>query len=165
MGGAVKSLDPKIGRIATKEEVKAHIRKGLDAGLYPLISHYRRDAMMFGLDFEKLLIVCFCCPCHCVVRNASRVSEEFDNSFFTNAEKFPTVRITLDTAKCSGCGKCVSGCMANAITLKDGKAILDADKCKGCGHCAYTCEAYSVSYDINDVNAVIDELAFNSDIS
>jgi ferredoxin len=137
----------------------------LDAKLYPLISHYIRDAMMFGLDFDKLLLVCFCCPCHCVARNAARESEGLDNSFYTNAEKFPNVTVTLDTNKCVGCGKCEPACFAHAITMADGKAVHDADKCRGCGHCAYICDAYSVSYDIAGVDAVIEALGFNSDIA
>lgn len=164
LGDAVKDLDPRIGRIVGKDEARAHIRRGLDAGLYPLISHYERDAMMFSLDFDRILIVCFCCPCHCVARNAGRESEGLDNSFYSNAEKFPMVQITLDADKCKGCGKCERQCFARAITMADGKAVLDADKCKGCGHCAYICGAYRVSYDLSGVDAVIEALDFKSDI-
>ena len=165
LGGGAAALDPHIGCVVEKDEAKAHIRKALDKGLYPLISHYERDAMMFGLDFDRIMIVCFCCPCHCVARNAGKVSEGLNNSFYENAIKFPTVQVSFDPSKCTGCGRCVKECFANAISFADGIAVLNTEKCKGCGHCAYICNAYSVSYDIRNVDSIIEQLAFTGDIS
>jgi len=164
LGDAVEKLDPYIGRIVTKDEARAHVKKALDNKLYPMISHYERDAMMFSLDYDRLLIVCFCCPCHCVLRNAAKFSDGLDNSFHSNTDPFPGVSIAFDASKCNGCGKCVDECFANAITMKDGKAVIDMDKCKTCGHCAYICDAYSVRYNIEDVEKTIAQLHINSDI-
>jgi ferredoxin len=165
LGRAAQSLDPRIGRIVSKDEAKAHIKTALSRGLYPLISHYERDSMMFGLDFDRMLIVCFCCPCHCVARNAGRASEGLEHSFYENCVKFPSVEVSFDASRCTGCGKCASQCFANAITFADGAITFAAEKCKGCGHCAYICDAYSVAYNVRDVDSVIEQLAITGDIS
>lgn len=164
LGKAVEALDLRIGRAVSKEEARAHIQRALDNGLYPLISHYIRDAMMFGLDFDHLAIVCFCCPCHCVARNAGKASEGLKNSFYENCEKFPTVQVSFDASKCRGCGKCARECFANAIRFEQGKICFDAQKCKGCGHCAYICGAYSVSYDACDAEAILSQLSFTQGV-
>lgn len=165
LGRAVESLDPRIGRIVSKDDAKAHIKAALSKGLYPLISHYERDAMMFSLDFNRILIVCFCCPCHCVARNAGKASEGFSNSFYENCVKFPSVEVSFDAAKCSGCGQCASQCFANAISFDGVGVTFHADKCKGCGHCACICNAYSVAYDVGNVDSIIGQLALTGDIS
>ena len=165
LGRAVEALDPRIGRVVGKDEAKAHIKKALGKGLYPLISHYERDAMMFSLDLGRMMIVCFCCPCHCVARNAGKASEGLDNSFYENCVKFPSVEVAFDASRCKGCGKCASQCFANAISFEDGAVTFDADKCKGCGHCAYICSAWSVSYSVGDVDSIIEQLAITSDIT
>lgn len=162
LGEAVKELDPVIGKMVTKDEAKAHIKKALDAGLYPLISHYFRDAMMYSIDFEREIIVCFCCPCHCVARRAATESEGLEESFYTNTRRFPGVEVMFDESKCTACGKCVQQCFARAITLEDGKIRFDADKCKGCGHCALVCDGFTVRYDLNSVDEVIKQLEFTS---
>ena len=163
--GEVEDLDPKHGDIVSKDEAKAHVRKALDAGLYPLISHYERDAMIVSLDFDHLLIVCLCCPCHCVARNAGRESIGLDNSFDSNSGKFPTVEILFDESKCNGCEKCVKECIAGAITFEDNKIHLDSETCKGCGHCTQICDAFSVTYDIKNVDKILEELNFTQFIT
>ncbi len=43
------------------------------------------------------------------------------------------------TDDCFGCGACVSVCPANAIEIKDGKAIIDQKKCTKCNKCLDIC--------------------------
>jgi len=165
LGSAVQELDPGIGRIVSKDEAKAHIKKALDANLYPLLSHYERDAMMYSLDLERLLIVCFCCPCHCVIRQSGKLSDGIENSFYENTLPFPSVKITYSEDKCTGCQKCVALCPANAITYQNGKAVFDESKCKTCGQCAHACDAFGVEYEIQDVEKAIEDLGFTGDIT
>ena len=165
MGSSLKDMDPSFGTIVNKEEAKAHVKRALGEGLYPLISHYERDAMMLSLDFDKLMLVCFCCPCHCVARRSGKLSDGLENSFHSNAQKLPSVQILFDEDKCNACGKCVDECFANAITLENDAINLDQDKCKGCGRCAMICDAFSVTYDIKDVDRMAEELGFAADIT
>lgn len=61
----------------------------------------------------------------------------------------PTVRATheftggriasIDRDRCTGCGKCVSSCRFEAISLYASVANVDAVACEGCGVCGLVC--------------------------
>lgn len=48
--------------------------------------------------------------------------------------------ITIDDAKCNGCGSCITGCAEGALQLVNGKAKLVKEQfCDGFGDCIGTC--------------------------
>jgi ferredoxin len=60
----------------------------------------------------------------------------------------------INNADCTGCGKCVSACPVEAMTLVSAndphkpnrkKAKLDPDLCLGCGVCVRTCSAHCLT--------------------
>jgi len=53
--------------------------------------------------------------------------------------------ITINAARCVGCGECAADCVANNIELIDGKARLIKESCIGCGHCYAICPVSAVS--------------------
>jgi hypothetical protein len=59
--------------------------------------------------------------------------------------------VTVD--KCIGCGACMAVCSANAIGIKNKKAILVRERCIGCGECTVACRtgAIDIKYDENVV--------------
>lgn len=62
--------------------------------------------------------------------------------------------MTVDTAKCIGCGKCASDCFPNDIEFIDNKAHIKNQTCIKCGHCIAVCPVNAVStddYDMADV--------------
>lgn len=55
--------------------------------------------------------------------------------------------ITIDQAKCNGCGLCISGCHEGAIGLVNGKAqLLRDDYCDGLGNCLPCCPTNAISF-------------------
>ena len=54
--------------------------------------------------------------------------------------------ITIETAKCSGCGICSEECPSSALCL-DGKSVVFATPrlCLSCGHCAAVCPAGAIT--------------------
>jgi len=136
LGGAARELDPRLGRVVSPEEAIAHAREALRRGLYPMVVHNRFDAWLWGVDYRRMLNVCFCCDCCCAVRYTARLRKS--EGFFRNIHRLPglTVRIA---GGCDGCGVCVEVCMARAIRLSEGRASIDPADCKGCGRCVEAC--------------------------
>lgn len=45
----------------------------------------------------------------------------------------------IDLEKCVGCEACKEACPAEAIEMKDGKAVVKEDDCLSCGACVDEC--------------------------
>ena len=62
--------------------------------------------------------------------------------------------ITIDEAKCNGCGLCAKACHEGAIGMVDGKAkLLREDYCDGLGDCLPACPMDAISFVERDVPA------------
>lgn len=68
------------------------------------------------------------------------------------------VTLRLDTARCTGCGRCEEVCPRAVLRLVNGKVgIVDRDGCIECGACSRNCpfEAIAVSAGVGCAYAVI----------
>jgi ferredoxin len=92
--------------------------------------------------------ICNCCGCCCEAMIAAR------KLGFTHAVQTTNYQPALDTAQCNGCGKCVSACPVEAMTLvstndplhpKMKKARVNMDVCLGCGVCVKACTRKAIS--------------------
>jgi len=147
LGDAVHRLHPALGREVTAGEALAHADKALSAGLSPMVIHMNGDALLWSLQYDKMLTVCFCCPCHCMVRKA------VDNQhpeIAAGITALPGASVTLDSAKCTGCGRCTAQCFTGAIAVRAGKAQIDHEKCVACGRCAMACRGGALAVDVVD---------------
>ncbi len=62
--------------------------------------------------------------------------------------------ITIDKARCNGCGLCAKACHEGAIGIIDGKAaLLREDYCDGLGDCLPACPMNAISFEERDVPA------------
>ncbi|MHB8896013.1 MAG: DUF362 domain-containing protein [Candidatus Geothermincolia bacterium] len=135
IGEGSRDVDPGVGRSATVAEALAHVDRALESGLLPLIGHIWIDKIVFGIDdWSRLMTVCFCCRCCCVVRSEMR---GLIDAFPRSLVKLEGVRVEV-TEECVGCGECVPVCPVDNVILTDGSATI-GDKCLGCGTCARTC--------------------------
>jgi ferredoxin len=112
-------------------------------GMDLLAEAYANNLVQFGENVQKdVAFICNCCPCCCEAMIAARRFGRLDPVHTT---KFlPHV----DDDRCNGCGKCVTVCPAEAMTLgsahdphrtKRRRAALSADICLGCGVCTRVC--------------------------
>jgi len=118
---------------------KVDVAEGLD--LLNKAQDY--NLVQFGENVQESVgFICNCCGCCCEALIAAR---KFG---FLNPVHTTNFIPEIIEEKCNGCGKCVSLCPVEAMTLvtasdpqKQGKkkAKLDDDQCLGCGVCLKGC--------------------------
>ena len=145
LGEAVLGINPEFGRLTSKEEALAHVRRCRDAGLVHMIGRNKLDTVWLGVDpGHKLLTICNCCPCCCLWK----MIPDIDPSIGRKITKMPTVSVAV-REDCVGCGLCVEGvCFTDAIHMDDELAVI-GDACRGCGRCVEICpaDAIELSFD------------------
>lgn len=152
LGKATLSIDPRLGRMVSKEEAFAHLKRCEEAGLVHLIGRNKIDSVwMSAKPKEDLLTICNCCPCCCLWK----VVPQLDPSISSKLKRLPGVSLSVDTDRCIGCGKCMDGCYVNAVVLVSGKAVIDQDLCKGCARCAHTCPKRAITLHMEDMDYIV----------
>ena len=112
-------------------------------GMDLLQQAYEKNLVQFGENVrEGVNFICNCCVCCCEAMIAAR---KFGLLNPVHTSNFLPV---VDESECNGCGKCVTTCPVEAMTLvstndphhpKMKKAKIDEDACLGCGVCVRTC--------------------------
>ena len=136
---------------STAESLTNHgVARAIEAteGMDLLREAYDRNLVQFGENVrEQVNFICNCCACCCEAMIAAR---RFAILHPVHTSNFLPV---VDSQTCNGCGKCVSACPVEAMTLvsandpcrpKMKKAKLDDDSCLGCGLCVRACTHKSV---------------------
>jgi ferredoxin len=155
LGEAVLKMNPRLGRLAGREEALNHLRKSREAGLVHMIGKNRIDQFWTGAGPEgKLFSICNCCPCCCLWRVVPHLGP--DSS--ANVHKMPGVAVNV-TERCIGCGTCAeSTCFLDAIHMENGKATID-EKCAGCGRCVEACPSGAIELKVLDQSFVQQTIA------
>lgn len=117
-------------------------------GLDLLQLAYESNLVQFGENIqERVNFICNCCGCCCEAMIAARRYALTKPIHTTNF--LPEVNIS----SCTGCGKCVSACPVEAMTLISAndfsapnrkQAKVNTDVCLGCGVCARVCPTQSI---------------------
>ncbi len=104
---------------------------------------YEFNLVQFGENVRKSVnFICNCCGCCCEAMIAARRFGLMHPVHTTNF--IPKVK----ESACTGCGKCVTVCPVEAMTLvsandfknpRKKKAVLNKEICLGCGLCARVC--------------------------
>ena len=162
MGEAATKIDPRLGRLVSREEAHQHVVKAGEAGLIHLIGRNKLDAVWLdtGPD-EKLMTVCNCCPCCCLWK----MIPDLGNHISSKITKMEGVQVSV-TGDCIGCGSCIDSCFINAIELEDGKAVI-SDECRGCGRCVEACpqNAITIKTDPAAYESAINRIDSSLDLS
>jgi ferredoxin len=121
-----------------------HVRPVDAAECLDLLAEARDGGLVqFGENVQnRVNFICNCCGCCCEAMIAAR---RFGHLHPVHTTNFLPEN---DTALCTGCGKCVSACPVEALTLvsandpekpKKKSSRLDENLCLGCGVCVPTC--------------------------
>ena len=150
LGEAVRSLHPGLGRAVSQEEAMAAVDRALALGLSPMVVHFKGDALLWSLEHSKMLTICFCCPCHCLLRDVMNLPG-VGGSRLTG---LPGVTVAFDRQLCTGCGLCAETCVAGAIHMDTGNPTVGHIRCVRCGRCAMVCPSGALKLQITeDANA------------
>jgi ferredoxin len=114
-----------------------------------LQSAYDQRLVQFGENVRRgVSFICNCCGCCCEAMIAAR---RFGLLHPVHTTNFTPV---IAPDRCNGCGKCVSACPVEALSLVSAndphqpllkRARLDDTICLGCGVCVRTCAHNSLS--------------------
>jgi len=80
----------------------------------------------------------------CPVCGAPMTREGLNTIQNNNNNNNNTGKPTVDADGCIGCGRCLSVCPVNAITMVARKAIIDHDVCIGCNRCIGVCPVNAI---------------------
>ncbi len=141
LGQSVLSLHPGLGREISREEAAAVVDRAFALNLSPMVVHFKGDALLWSLEHNKMLTICFCCPCHCMLRDALTM-RGVGGSRMTGLSG-----ITIDYHErlCVNCGQCADACVTTAINLVNEIPVIDPDLCVRCGRCAMACPSGALS--------------------
>ena len=134
-----------LGCELTYEEACARVDKAAEAGLMGQAVWVEFEQLVWGIRndmMDRMLEICFCCPCCCLAMNMARNSTEKERQRFHPSGWTAVAEIK----KCIGCGKCINGreernkCPMDAISIgEDGKVRINQELCVGCGICKMQC--------------------------
>ncbi len=146
LGEAVQQINPRFGKLVSKEEALQHIERCREAGLVQMVGRNKLDALWLGISpGEKLLTICNCCPCCCLWKVLPGITPQISSK----VHRLPGVSVQISD-DCLGCGECTQGvCFVDAIQLLDGHAVIGGD-CRGCGRCVELCPNEAISLTVHE---------------
>ena len=151
MGETALKLPHGVCHPVTKAEAHAHADRAISLGLLPMTGKVRIDNFIYMTpDRGKLLSLCFCCDCCCILTSYKHVPGKYLDGIIQPIEGL----IVEVSDKCTGCGTCLETCAFNAISIINGRAVHNS-QCRGCGRCERFCPSNAVSISIR--NAHYDE--------
>lgn len=146
MGETALKLPHGVCRQVSKEAAHAHAKKAMELGLLPMTGKVRIDNYIYMTpDRDKLLSLCFCCDCCCILTSYKHVPGEYLDGIIQPIDGLHVE--VMD--ECVGCGICLNTCAFNAILIIDGKAVHN-QQCRGCGRCERFCPEHAVKISIRN---------------
>jgi len=152
MGETALNMPAGVSRRVTAAEAHRHVDRAISVGLIPMTGKVRVDNFIFLTPDEgKLLSVCFCCHCCCMMTSLKHIPGDYLDGIMPPVEGL-RIEITDD---CVGCGTCIETCGFDAIRIENGRAKHNS-QCRGCGRCETNCPNQAIKITIDNPNLVDD---------
>jgi len=141
LGEAARGINPALGREVGVAEAKAIQKRVDELGLINMVGKLRLDRVLLAVSpGERLLTICHCCECCCLFNLlpylATPIGARFRSWTGLRSRWTGPAAVVADASKpalpglsalkrekpssekqCRGCGRCVTSCPAEAITL------------------------------------------------
>ena len=128
-------------RAVTVDEALAHLERAAELGLVCLTMWIGMEMLVLGIpdrDHDRIVEVCFCCPCCC---QGLKFFKHYDPAFMS---RFRSIGWRPhSTEACTACGHCAAVCPMEAIRVEGG-GMRVGDACIGCGLCAFRCSSRAI---------------------
>ena len=150
MGETALKMPAAISRKVSRDEAHKHVNRAISVGLIPMTGKVRVDNFIFLTpDESKLLSVCFCCHCCCMMTALKHIPGDYLDGIMT-----PVEGLSIEvTDQCVGCGTCVETCGFDAISIINGRAVHN-HQCRGCGRCETHCPNQAVRITVQQEDSV-----------
>ena len=76
------------------------------------------------------------------IKNLSMGCSSKAGKFYMHTRSKPFI----DKERCIGCGRCLSWCAWEAISIVEGTAHIDEERCTGCAHCLLACPVRAIAF-------------------
>ncbi|MEW6443500.1 MAG: 4Fe-4S binding protein [bacterium] len=140
LGEAARGINTKLAKQAGVEETLGHIKDAVASGLVPFMGRNKLDTVWLGAGpGDRLLTICLCCPCCCLYGIYRHFPEHMRHSIV----KLEGLELEV-TDLCTGCGRCTTVCLSEAIRVPGARAEIDEQRCIGCGRCAGECPEQAI---------------------
>jgi UDP-glucose 4-epimerase len=154
MGETALKLPHGVSRRVSREKAHRHVDRAIGVGLVPIVGKIRVDNFIFLTpDTQKLLSVCFCCHCCCMMGAFKHIPAEHLDQVMTPLEG---ARVEVSDA-CIGCGTCIETCIFEAIHIAGGRAVHNR-QCRACGRCVTYCPHHAVTISIDNIQTFKNEV-------
>ena len=152
MGETALTMPGAVSKKVSAEEAHKHVDRAVSVGLIPMTGKVRVDNFIFLTpDESKLLSVCFCCHCCCMMTSLKHIPGPYLDGIMPQVEGL-SIKVNDN---CIGCGTCIETCGFDAISIVNGRAVHNS-QCRGCGRCETHCPNMAVEISINNPNIVED---------
>lgn len=146
MGETALKLPHGVSRRVNRQQAHEHVEKAIENGLVPMTGKVRIDNFIYMTpDRGKLLSVCFCCPCCCILTSYKHLDGGYLDGII---EPINGLSIRVNS-QCIGCGVCLQTCPFDAIEIKGNRAFHNS-RCRKCGRCEAHCPQGAVSIELDN---------------
>lgn len=153
LGEGSREIDIGVSRHVGVDEALEHVDQCIENGLVPFVGRFKADNYIWGVrDQGKLLTVCFCCRCCCIIQNSVKYLPDVTKE---SVVKLKGLIIETDHSLCNTCSRCVEVCFIGARSLQNGTIVYDAGLCKGCGHCVAVCQESAIQATVSDLEEAV----------